>query len=169
MTAFRSTHLLAPALLAAALASPLAAVAQTASASPSAVAAPMAPAAPVPVDTGRAKHAMERVEHRINELHRRLKITPAQEAAWSTFAGVMRENAERMETTFATNASADVTISAPDHMREYAKIAEAHAQDVDKLVPAFDQLYGIFSADQKKNADDIFRNYAERSGRRGRG
>jgi periplasmic protein CpxP/Spy len=43
------------------------------------------------------KSAAERVEHRINELHAQLRITPAEQQQWDRFAEVMRENARDLD------------------------------------------------------------------------
>jgi hypothetical protein len=45
-------------------------------------------------------------------------------------------------------------------MQSYAQIEQQRAQDVQKLVPAFQTLYSSLSDQQKSTADLIFRNYA---------
>ena len=51
-------------------------------------------------------------------------------------------------------------MSAVDNMQSYAQIEQQRAQDMQKLVPAFQTLYSSLSDQQKKTADQIFRNYA---------
>jgi hypothetical protein len=103
-----------------------------------------------------AKAGYERnVEDRIAYLHSQLKITPAQEAQWKTFADVMRGNGETMSQLFQQRKAA-TSVSALDDMKQYATIAQAHADGMKKLVDAFDPLYGSLSPEQKKLADATF-------------
>jgi Spy/CpxP family protein refolding chaperone len=152
------------ALLATVLALPVAAFAQA----PAAPANPADTAAPAVQGAGKGDVAREsRVEKRISDLHAKLKITPAQESQWNQFAQVMRDNARDMEQTYEQRRDRVQQMNAVDNMQSYAQIAQAHAQDVQKLVPAFQTLYNTFSPEQKQLADQLFRSYAERSAQRG--
>ena len=42
-------------------------------------------------------------------------------------------------------------------MQSYEQIAEAHTQHLQKLVPAFDNLYNAMPEQQKKLTDQVFR------------
>jgi hypothetical protein len=115
-------------------------------------AAPSSTAASAPA----AKAGHERnVEDRIAYLHSQLKITPAQEPQWKAFADVMRGNGQTMGELFKERRAA-TNLSALDDMKQYATIAQAHADGVKKLVDAFDPLYTSFSPEQKKLADTTF-------------
>lgn len=119
-----------------------------------------------------AAHAAKReahVEQRIAYLHSQLKITAAQEPQWKTFADVMRSNAQNMSRLFMQRSQAGQTQSALDNMKQYAEIAQAHADDMKQLVDAFDPLYNSFSPEQKKVADTTFRQVAEHRGHEHRG
>jgi protein CpxP len=96
-----------------------------------------------------------RVEERIASLHAQLKITPAQETQWAQFAGVMRENGQTMDKLYRQRMSS-AKLSALDDMKQYAEIAEAHADGTKKLVSAFEPLYSSFSPEQKQLADAAF-------------
>ncbi len=98
----------------------------------------------------------QRVEERIAYLHSQLKITPQQESQWNTFADVMRGNGDTMAKLFAAR-HADQKLSALDDMKQYADIAQAHADGTKKLVDAFAPLYASLSAEQKQLADTTFR------------
>lgn len=114
--------------------------------------APMSASAPAPV----AKGGHERnVEDRIAFLHSQLKITSAQESQWNAFADVMRNNGQTMGQLFQQR-KAETNLSALDDMKQYATIAQAHADGMKKLVDAFDPLYSSFSPEQKKLADVTF-------------
>jgi hypothetical protein len=50
-------------------------------------------------------------------------------------------------------------MSAVDNMQSFAQIEQQRAQDTQKLVPAFQALYASLNDQQKKTADQLFRNY----------
>jgi hypothetical protein len=103
-----------------------------------------------------------KTEQRISDLHAKLKISPAQQPQWDSFAQVMRDNATRMDAAFQRRVEAMPTMTAVDNMQSYADFAEQHAQDVQKLVPAFKALYDSMSDAQKRMADQVFRDDAHR-------
>ena len=159
MKTIQSSHL-ASAAVVALLALPAAALAQpTQSPAP---AAPPAPASspmtshPIP-----GKNMEERVESHIKELHAQLRITAAEEPQWDQFAQVMRDNARDMDQAFTQRAQQYPTMNAVQNMQSYEQIAEAHAQHLQKLVPAFDNLYNAMPEQQKKLTDQVFRANAE--------
>lgn len=106
--------------------------------------------------------ASKRVETYIKNLHRRLKITSAEETQWDNVAEVMRENAEQVDSLSSQRSSKQGSMSAVDNLRSYEEIADAHADGLKKLVPAFEALYDSMSPEQKKNADAVFAQQAER-------
>jgi hypothetical protein len=117
---------------------------------------PAPASAPATASAPAAKQGHERnVEDRIAYLHAQLKITSAQESQWNTFADVMRSNGETMGQLFQQRRAA-TSQSAIDDMKQYAQIAQAHADGMKKLVDAFDPLYSSFSPEQKKQADVTF-------------
>lgn len=114
-----------------------------------------------PVASGAGSSAADRhsarVEARITQLHSQLKITSAQETQWKTFADVMRENGATMDKLYRERVEAAKTQSALDDMKQYADIAQAHADGMKKLVGAFEPLYSSLSPQQKQLADTTFR------------
>ena len=102
------------------------------------------------------KYAMERVEQHIQDLHKRLEITPAEEAPWAVFADTMRQNAVTMEQSYKDWQSRAPAMNALDEMRSYAGAVRLHADSVDRLVPAFEALYGAMTPAQRILADKIF-------------
>ena len=75
----------------------------------------------------------------------------------------MRDNAGDMDRAFMQRAQEYPKMNAvQDHLQSYEKIAEAHAQHLQKLVPAFDNLYNAMPEQQKKLTDQVFRANAER-------
>jgi hypothetical protein len=99
------------------------------------------------------------VDRRIADLHARLHITPQQSQQWDQFAQVMRDNARGLDDMYKARASKISGMSAVDNMQSYADIEQHRAQDVEKLVPAFQTLYASLSDQQKKTADQLFRTY----------
>lgn len=97
----------------------------------------------------------ERVDARIKSLHDRLKITSAQEPQWNAVAQVMHENAQTMEQAIQQRHQTQ-NMTAIDDLKAYQAIAQAHLQNVQKLIPAFQALYDTLSPEQKKAADDAF-------------
>jgi hypothetical protein len=109
--------------------------------------------------TGKAakgENIEQHVEAEIKRLHDELHITSAQEQQWQAVAAVMRNNAQEMGDLVRQRAQNASDMSAVDDLRSYQQIAEAHAQELSKLVPPFEQLYGMLSDEQKKDADSAF-------------
>ncbi|MGE3622650.1 MAG: Spy/CpxP family protein refolding chaperone [Bdellovibrionales bacterium] len=98
----------------------------------------------------------ERVENRIKNLHDKLKITPEQESAWNDVAQTMRDNEEKMHELVKARHEEAKSMSAPEDLESYEKIAEAHANGIKKMASAFQSLYDDMSPEQKKNADSVF-------------
>jgi periplasmic protein CpxP/Spy len=107
-------------------------------------------------DTGHNMTA--KIELRITDLHARLLISPAQQPQWDRFAQVMRDNARSMDEAFQQRIQVIPTMTAPANIKSYARVAEDHAQDMQRLVPAFQALYDTMSDEQKRTADQVFRN-----------
>jgi hypothetical protein len=119
-------------------------------------------AAPMSSAQAPAKASMRvTIEQRITDLHAKLQISPAQQPQWDQFAQVMRDNAKSMDQEFQTRAQAITTMNAAENMKSYALISAQHAQDMQKLVPAFGALYGTMSDSQKHMADQVFRDNAD--------
>ncbi len=102
----------------------------------------------------------DRVGKRITQLHAALHITADEEGQWQQFADVMLDNARKMDGDYKDRAAKFATLSAVDNMQSYADIAEEHAEDVKRLVAAFQPLYAAMPDAQKKIADQVFRNAA---------
>lgn len=146
-----------------------AALAQTAQPAPIEKPAAKAPAAASKVAPGgggaaaRTYSTPERVESRINELHQKLAITPAQEPQWKQLAETMRDNAKAVEEKAYEREKALQTMGVMDDLRSYEGIAKAHAESMTKLVASFEPLYTSMSPEQKKKADAEFQGYRKRT------
>ena len=160
MKTIRSSHL-ASATVVALLALSAAALAQPAQ-SPAPAAPPAAASSSMTSHPVPGKNMEERVENHIKQLHAQLQITPAEQPQWDQFAQVMRENARDMDQAFMQRAQQYPTMNAMQNMQSYEQMAEAHVQHLQKLVPAFDNLYNAMPEQQKKLTDQVFRANAER-------
>jgi hypothetical protein len=121
-----------------------------------------ADAAPAPPPPSNQPRIGPSVETRIEDLHRNLKITAAQEPQWRQFAQVMRDNAHALDAILQERSANINKMNAVDDLRSYEKLADAHADGLKKLVPAFEALYNTMSDEQKKNADVVFSNFERR-------
>jgi periplasmic protein CpxP/Spy len=159
MKRIRSTHL-ASAAIVALLALPAAALAQPAQ-SPAPAVPPAASSSPMAAEPAPGKNVEERVETHIKQMHAQLRITPAEQPQWEQFAQVMRDNARDMDQAFMQRAQQYPTMNAVQNMQSYEQIAEAHAASLQKLVPAFQNLYSAMPAQQQQLTDQVFRANAE--------
>ena len=75
----------------------------------------------------------------------------------------MRSNATDMDDAVGKRMSVAKTGNAVDQMKSYSDMAQTHAQNMQRLVPAFATLYEALSPDQKKLADQSFRDFAKKS------
>ena len=57
-------------------------------------------------------------------------------------------------------------MNAVENMESYEQIAEAHAKHLQKLVTAFKTLYDTMPDEQKRVADQVFRENAEQQSNR---
>jgi len=137
---------------------PPAATAQQASPSGQAAPTEAAPATPAPGSTAatRPRRRVDRLEAHIKTLHDQLKITPEQEPKWEAVARTMRENARTIRRLSRERAAKRGKMNAVEDLKSYEAIADAHADNLKQLVPAFTALYDSMSDAQKKNADSVF-------------
>jgi hypothetical protein len=120
----------------------------------------VAPQNAAPATSDAAKPKMmhrDRIEARIANLHRQLHITAAQEPQWSAVAQAMRDSAHAVGDLVKERQAKSVRMTAVDDLHSYEAIADAHADGLKKLIPAFETLYASMSDDQKKVADTMFR------------
>jgi hypothetical protein len=101
--------------------------------------------------------AVDSTESRIKQLHSALKITDDQEAVWTSFTQVMRENAKDMDALSKERADNKKTLNAVEHMKFHSQVTEAQLNQQKKLIPAFEALYTSMSDEQKTITDTLFR------------
>ncbi len=99
----------------------------------------------------------ERTEARIKDLEAALKITPEQQGLWKALTQVMRDNAKILEDLTKARADKSKNMNAVDDLKSYSQFAQAQLEGLQKYIPAFEALYNSMSAEQKKNADALFK------------
>ena len=106
----------------------------------------------------------ETVEQRITSLKASLKITAGQEMGWTAVATTMRDNAAAMDKLVQTKRKiAPETMTAVDDLNTFQDFTQARMDGLKNLTSAFKTLYDSMPADQKKNADQVFMTYGNKS------
>lgn len=95
---------------------------------------------------------------RIQAMHDKLKITPAEESLWQKMTQVMRDDAKAMDALIQERTDHSQSMNAVEDLQSYSKITEARAEGAKKLIPVFSALYASMSPAQKHEADIMFRN-----------
>ncbi len=102
---------------------------------------------------GAAKRGLA-VEKHIQDMHAKLKITPAEESQWTNVAQTMRESAIELDKAIGRRETIVGSAPALDNLNSYSKFLrryrQAHADGVKKLAAAFSPLYASMPDDQKK-------------------
>jgi Spy/CpxP family protein refolding chaperone len=98
-----------------------------------------------------AKREQMRAE-RIAKLHDELKITPAQENAWSAFVASMK-HPQRADGQHGDRA-AWAGLSAPQRAEKMLERQKARLAAMEQRVAALNTFYSVLSADQKKVFDE---------------
>jgi hypothetical protein len=103
---------------------------------------------------------IDHVEGRIAFLRAELKITEAQTSAWNAFADALRANAKRLKEVRASMMShssdgQQQPLSLADRLELQERWLTARLEGIRAIKPAFVNLYGTFSYDQRKGANEL--------------
>jgi len=100
----------------------------------------------------------DRVAAQVQELHDKLKITPAQEKLWEEVADAMQDTAKEVRTKLAERSEKGTSerLTAVEELRAYTNLQQVQYDGARRLMSPFEKLYDSMSADQKKNADEVF-------------
>jgi len=110
------------------------------------------------------------MDGRVAFLKAELKITPQQQAAFDTYARVLRQNADEMDAAMKKRRearAADTDRKPPtaiEQMERRAEAAKLAASQSQRSLDAFKTLYAQLSDEQKKIADELL---SRRGGRGG--
>lgn len=99
----------------------------------------------------------DRVEGHLAFLKAELKITPAQEPRWNTFAAVMRDHSrtmgEMMQSMRGQRRGGRSTL--PERLDRAEKMMSMHRDEMRKMAAAVRPLYAALSPAQRRTADDL--------------
>jgi hypothetical protein len=102
-------------------------------------------------DFGRA----HRIQERLQRLHDRLGITPAQQPQWDAVVATLRENAQAMRGSPARQAIRSGQLNAVQDMHAFADLAHQRADAVQRMIPPVEALYAALSPQQRQTADQV--------------
>ena len=89
---------------------------------------------------------------RLAYLKAELKITPAQESAWNTYAAVMKREAESMQ-ALRNQMFAAAQSGGPEQFAQRAELMKQRAARAETMSTAVKDLYGALTPEQKALAD----------------
>jgi protein CpxP len=95
-----------------------------------------------------ANHAAHAAE-RLAKLHEKLKLTAAQEPAWTAFAASMTPAARP-----AVDRAAFAAMSAPERLEKHIAMSKTRIAAMESRLAALKTFYAVLNADQKKILDE---------------
>lgn len=93
------------------------------------------------------------LRERLQQIHDRLAITPAQQPQWDAVVAALRQNAQAMRANPATAAVRVGNLNAVQEMHAAADLAHARADALQRMIPPVEALYASLSPDQQHTAD----------------
>ena len=105
----------------------------------------------------------ERRAARDKKLHDLLKLTPSQDASWTTWLGAARPQHERVRTARADWAS----MPAPARMEKRLEMAKQHIAQMETQLAALNTFYATLTPEQKKVFDEHAMRHGKRNGHMG--
>ena len=90
----------------------------------------------------------------LSDLKTQLKITPAQESAWQTFAAQAKQQAVSMQAMRAQMQEG--TGTAPERMAQRTTMMQQRSAAMATMTDAFNALYAVLTPEQKAIADQNF-------------
>jgi periplasmic protein CpxP/Spy len=118
--------------------------------------------AQAPAPTYPSVSVEQMTRQRLTELHNNLGITASEQPAWNRFADTAMGNARTLGQLDRERAEALPTMNAVQNMRSFAQIRSQEAANMQRALPAFENLYAQLTPSQRQIADQTFRNYAYR-------
>lgn len=99
---------------------------------------------------------IDRIEGRIAYLRAELKITDAQGRAWNDFAAALRTNAKKLGELRAPATAADAKPpTLTERLDQHERWLTARLEGTRAIKTAFNKLYGTFTDEQKKMAEEL--------------
>ncbi len=107
-------------------------------------------------DTTKKEAHQVRTEQRILEMHDKLNLDANQEELWGNVTQILRDNAKTMDTLTQNRVDQADKMNAVEDLKSYGEIAQAHANGVQKMIPAFSNLFKSMTVDQQKSVNSFF-------------
>jgi protein CpxP len=108
-------------------------------------------AQPAPESTApRGGHLRERLQ----QVHDRLAITPAQQPQWDAVVLALRDNAQSMRANPAAAAIRSGHLTAVQDLHAAADLAHARVDALQRMIPPVEALYATLSPEQQRMADE---------------
>jgi hypothetical protein len=128
---------------------------------PSATAsAPAGSAPPAMAESGKPRrehhHGSNGMNVYLAALHDELKVTPAEEPLWTSFADSMRDSAAQLGAAYRQRRDQLPTMNALQDMNSFIDLEQMRLDGLKKSSAAFSALYQAMPADQQKVADTVF-------------
>lgn len=115
-------------------------------------------------DPSKGEHRRERmhgkIERKLGQFKQKLQITPAQEPAWTAWAGAVRPGATMRRPSRQDMAA----LSTPERIDRMIAVRAQRNAEMDKRLDATKTFYGTLSADQQKVFDAESLRFAQRHG-----
>lgn len=108
-------------------------------------------------DAARQARIQQHLERRLQRMAERLQITPAQQAAWSAYAGTVQSLIGTGRARPAPDADAASIV------RLRAQLAAERAQKLSQLADATASLQQVLDPEQQKTLDEIVRHAGHRA------
>lgn len=102
------------------------------------------------------------IQRRLQGLHDRLGISPAQQPQWDAVVGTLRENAQAMRGSPALQAVRSGRLNAVQELQALSDLARQRADAMQRLIPAVDALYAALSPEQRQVADQALQRLVHR-------
>ena len=94
------------------------------------------------------------MRERLQQVHDRLAITPAQQPQWDAVVAALRDNARSMRANPATAAIRSGHLTAVQDLHAAADLAHARADALQRMIPPVEALYASLSPEQQRTADE---------------
>jgi protein CpxP len=94
------------------------------------------------------------MRERLQQVHDRLAITPAQQPQWDAVVAALRENAQSMRANPATAAIRGGHLTAVQDLHAASDLAHARADALQRMISPVEALYATLSPEQQRTADE---------------
>ncbi|HMW16232.1 MAG TPA: Spy/CpxP family protein refolding chaperone [Accumulibacter sp.] len=98
-------------------------------------------------------------EKKLSTLHEQLKLTPAQEPAWSDFRGTIQAQAGKVDERFREKRDATSTMTALERLERGQQGLQERQQALAEITNATRRFYGTLDREQQQRFDEAARHF----------